>query len=307
MTVSKTQLKQLLEELLITEQPQKPTKYPDHKDAIEPWVKGMKTGTLTGKPFSSHTVKNYLRYVQYFVNTYGCISYDNLVTEFSNTPIALFGRKDKFYRAIICFSKFLIRENSLDEAFLEKVKGIKPKRHRPPKRQTLTEAELNTLYAVCENEAQELIIRLLASTGIRASEFCDLRIEDVDMTTRILTVQVGKGGKQRRVGLNDEVINLLQEHLTSREDKQAEDYLFLNRFGEKMDRSGLLNRLRRLGKKAGIQVSPHALRRAFVTINANKGRSLVMLQIACGHADIKTTRSYCQTSEDEVIQAMQLW
>ena len=32
-----------------------------------------------------------------------------------------------------------------------------------------------------------------------------------------------------------------------------------------------------------------------------------MLQIACGHSDIKTTRSYCQTSEDEVIQAMKTW
>jgi site-specific recombinase XerD len=49
------------------------------------------------------------------------------------------------------------------------------------------------------------------------------------------------------------------------------------------------------------------MRPAFVTINANKGRSLVMLQMACGHADIKTTRDYCRTSEQEMDKAMQEW
>jgi site-specific recombinase XerD len=49
------------------------------------------------------------------------------------------------------------------------------------------------------------------------------------------------------------------------------------------------------------------MRPAFVTINANKGRSLVMLQMACGHADIKTTRDYCRTSEQEMVKAMQEW
>jgi hypothetical protein len=39
----------------------------------------------------------------------------------------------------------------------------------------------------------------------------------------------------------------------------------------------------------------------------NNGRQLVHLQIACGHADITTTRSYCQTSQDEVLEAMRGW
>jgi integrase len=66
-------------------------------------------------------------------------------------------------------------------------------------------------------------------------------------------------------------------------------------------------RLEKLALKTGIPVTPHALRRAFVTINAYKGRPLPMLQIACGHSDITTTRSYCMTSEDETIEAMQNW
>jgi integrase len=77
--------------------------------------------------------------------------------------------------------------------------------------------------------------------------------------------------------------------------------------GRSVERYGARTRLEKLGQRIGIPVTPHALRRAFVTLNANKGRPLVMLQIACGHSDIATTRSYCLTSEDEAIQAMQGW
>jgi site-specific recombinase XerD len=74
-----------------------------------------------------------------------------------------------------------------------------------------------------------------------------------------------------------------------------------------MRKDGVYQRVRRIGDKAGVQTASHALRRAFVTLNANKGRSLVMLQMACGHADIKTTRDYCRTSEQELIEAMKGW
>jgi len=89
--------------------------------------------------------------------------------------------------------------------------------------------------------------------------------------------------------------------------REPQAFVFLNKLGQPMTRDGLLNRIRRLGKKLNIDVSPHALRRAFVTINANKGRSLVMLQMACGHSDIKTTRSYCKTTEEEMIREMKNW
>jgi integrase len=69
----------------------------------------------------------------------------------------------------------------------------------------------------------------------------------------------------------------------------------------------IYNRLKRLGKEAGVTVSPHALRRCFVTLNANKGRPLQMLKHACGHSDIKTTMGYCMTTEQEVIEAMKEW
>ena len=100
---------------------------------------------------------------------------------------------------------------------------------------------------------------------------------------------------------------LISQHLSKRKAYKDGDWLLQDIKGNKMERYGLRDRLERIGKKTGVKVTAHALRRAFVTINSNKGRPLVMLQMACGHADIQTTRSYCMTSEQEVIDAMKEW
>ncbi len=122
-----------------------------------------------------------------------------------------------------------------------------------------------------------------------------------------MTVRLGKGNKTRRVGLTPYVIEVIQGFLVNQKNKKSSDFLLLDKNGKRMSRNGLYQRLERIGEKAGVEVSPHALRRAFVTINANAGRPLQMLQRACGHSDIKTTMAYCRTSEQEVIDAMKDW
>ncbi|MEB3244891.1 MAG: site-specific integrase [Vampirovibrionales bacterium] len=163
------------------------------------------------------------------------------------------------------------------------------------------------MLSVCQSPLDRALLTLLASTGLRASECCQLRVSDIDFQDRCLRVRLAKGGKTRRVGLPDRVIEAVQVWLESHPDPSPEAWLFRNRLGESLDRHGLYKRLERLGKMAGVKVSPHALRRAFVTINAGKGRPLVYLQKACGHSDIKTTMGYCLTTEAETVEAMKHW
>jgi integrase len=85
------------------------------------------------------------------------------------------------------------------------------------------------------------------------------------------------------------------------------DSFFVSAEGNSLDNDQISKRFQRFSKRLGFTVTPHSLRRAFVTINAGKGKPIVHLQIACGHADINTTRAYCQTSENEVIEAMKNW
>jgi site-specific recombinase XerD len=302
------ELKRLLKKLLAEEEEESlHPKYPQHREAIEPWKRAMASGTLSGKVFSPHTVKNYARYVDEYLAKYPQLTFDDFQTELELTPAESFGRRDKYFKAILCFARFLIREESLSQLFVDKAIAIQPKRHIPAKQASVNEEQLQQLLTASTNPLNRLIIHLLSSTGLRAAEFCALKYQDVNLAEGYLTVQRGKGGKRRRVGLPPSVHQLLTVHMNTLANQNPEASLFINILGQPMTRDGLLNRIRKLGQKIGISVSPHALRRAFVTINANKGRSLVMLQMACGHSDIKTTRSYCKTSEDEMIQAMKEW
>lgn len=128
---------------------------------------------------------------------------------------------------------------------------------------------------------------------------------DINLKQGTLLVRCGKGGKTRRVGLSEPLRGLLSRHQNS--EGVDSKRVFSDRGGQPLTRNGLYQRVERIGKVVGVKVSPHALRRAFVTINANKGRPLQMLQMACGHSDITTTRSYCMTAEQEVIDAMKEW
>ena len=299
-------LKQLLAELDDSPESTEPARYPEHHQAIKHWTEAMASGTLTGKPFSHHTVANYARYVVEHLEKHPNLSFESLSHELQETPASMFGRKDKYFKAMICFGKFLIRYNSLPPRFLEQANEIKPKRHLPPSQAVINEKQLEAILTV-SNDYQRLIISFLISTGLRASEFCYLNTKDLDFEQGIVTVRCGKGGKRRRVGLAEDLCHQVQEYLATRKNLNPDSPIWIDLYGNRITRDGLIHRFKRIGRLAGIHFSPHMLRRAFVTINANKGRSLVMLQMACGHADIKTTRSYCKTTEDEMIQAMKDW
>lgn len=278
-----------------------------HAEHLPLWIQAMERGTLTGKVYSSTTIRTYAYYTKTFFAKHKTLSLKTLELELSKIPAQQFAKREKIYKGLLCLSKWLIRQGALDKTFSHDIKRLEPKRHLPPKRHTVSAEAIEKLIAACSNLSEEAILTLLAHTGLRASELCALKVEDIDMPNRILTVKLGKGNKTRRVGLNEAAHKVLGRYLEEREAGKATESLFLNLVGKPMDKNGLYQRLERIGKLAGVKVSPHSLRRAFVTINANAGRPLQMLQMACGHSDIKTTMGYCRTSEQEMITAMKEW
>lgn len=125
---------------------------------------------------------------------YGHISYDMLRDELGAIPIEQFSTKRFIYAATVCFAKYLIGENLMDKSFLEKAKKLKPKRHLPPKRLTVKEADLIRLINTCKRPLDRLIVILLASTGLRATEACSLKIGDLDFEEDKIMVRIGKPG-----------------------------------------------------------------------------------------------------------------
>jgi integrase/recombinase XerD len=279
----------------------------DHKRFVKGWLKAMAVGVMSGRSFSPLTIDYYKSFVEDYLSKHNQMSIKGFRKELLSIPGESFAKRSKFYKALVCFAKYLIQEKALEEGFLEEVKNFLPKRHQPPKQPTVTEDDLEKLLAACKTTQARMTVMLLACTGLRASEACALLVEDLDLINGSLTVQVGKGGKRRVIGLNDALRDVLDLYLKESDKLGKAGHLLTNKDGEPQTRHGLGRRIEQIGQRVGIHVTPHALRRAFVTINANKGRPLQMLQRACGHSDIKTTMSYCRTSEQEVIDAMKGW
>jgi len=60
--------------------------------------------------------------------------------------------------------------------------------------------------------------------------------------------------------------------------------------------------LLRIGKKAGIHLSPHALRRTFATLSLQNGMDIVSLQTLLGHSSLETTRRYIQWLDSDLLE-----
>jgi integrase len=276
-------------------------------DYLSYWENAMRCGLIGGRPFSESTINMYLYYAKWFLKQYEVISVPTLKLDLLNIAPEHFAKRLKLYQALISLAKILIEERVLDSTYIEEVKTLKLKRHKPPKRTTVSEEGIETLIAHCDKPMNRVLVILLSNAGLRVSEVAHLKHGDIDLENRVLTIQLAKWGKTPRVGITERLLTVLSTYLSSVPIKNPKTPLFLKQNGKPMDRYGIAIRLETLAHKSGIPVTPHALRRAFVTINAHKGRPLPMLQIACGHSDITTTRSYCMTSEDETIEAMQNW
>jgi integrase/recombinase XerD len=61
-----------------------------------------------------------------------------------------------------------------------------------------------------------LMMQTLLETGTRVSEFTALRVEDVSLTERVVTIEDGKGGKRREIPIRAELARLLALHTGKR-------------------------------------------------------------------------------------------
>lgn len=277
-----------------------------HLDYLSIWEDAMRFGLMDGRPYSEISIETYIYYARWFLEHYHVISLETLKKALLAIPTEHFAKRLKMYQAVTSLAKILIQEKALDPAYLAESKKFRPRRHLPERKITVDQKGLDKLIEACQNPLEELLVILLSQTGLRVSEAANLKLEDINYEEKFLTVTLAKWGKTRRVGLSSKVIEAIHAYLAYRP-KVEEEWLLINRNGNRMNRFGIRNRLDRIGDRVDVKVTPHALRRAFVTLNANKGRPLVMLQIACGHNDIATTRSYCMTTEDETIEAMRAW
>src|SRR3989338_1335517 len=138
------------------------------------------------------------------------------------------------------------------------------------------------------------ILEMFFSTGLRISELCNLKIDEINLKRGEFSVR-GKGGKIRVVFLSDRAKSALANYL-EKKGGVADEKLF------PMTPRSIQRMIKKYAIKAGIakKVTPHVLRHAFATDLLQNGADLRSVQVMLGHANISTTQIYTHFTDKQL-------
>ncbi len=200
-------------------------------------------------------------------------------------------------RAVRTLLRFFHSENYITTAVVFKLPPIAEKRLP-----CLTAEDVKKLIDACRTPRDRALVLLMVDTGLRRAELCALNWEDVDISSGLVRVVRGKGGKARSVVVGVATRRALLAYRRTVAAESAKP-LFQTDDGSRFTFNGLRSLLLRLGQRAGVQVSPHALRRTFATMSLRAGMNLLHLQGLLGHSTIEMTRRYVQMLDDDLVVA----
>ena len=143
------------------------------------------------------------------------------------------------------------------------------------------------------------LLEVLYGSGLRVSEACDLKMEDIVGDGELLRV-FGKGSKERIVPIGQSEGRALTRYLeASRESftrgNLSETHVFVTRLGRPFTRQGVFKIIKERAAAVGIapdRISPHVLRHCFASHMLAHGADIRAIQELLGHADIGTTQIY---------------
>lgn len=142
-----------------------------------------------------------------------------------------------------------------------------------------------------EDQRDRLIIRTIYATGVRVSELCSIRIEDIDFADHTIRVK-GKGGKIRVVFSDDETLADIRAYIGER----TSGPLFPGQQGKCIS-PRTVQHIFKLYAPPGI--TPHKIRHSYASELYRRSRNLRVVQENLGHTSIKTTEIYLHTDLDE--------
>jgi len=179
----------------------------------------------------------------------------------------------------------------------EPIKIGRPKKPKRILKNVLSESEISRLIQSTKNIREKAIVCVLAYTGIRNLEICNLKLEDVNLGDNTITVRGGKNKKDRVVNNSAECTNVLLKYLKDFPVENS-DYFFKTLVKKNPITTGDVRKtIRVVAKRAKIdkKVFPHLLRHSLATNLLNRGASLIMIKNQLGHVFIESTMIYVQS------------
>jgi site-specific recombinase XerD len=228
------------------------------------------------------------------------------------------------FSALRTFYKFLVRHGAVELSPIRSLALPKPARRLP---KYLTVDQMKDLFAapvkLLEGQRQRkgpgrpisaavclrdvAVLETIYSCGLRVSELCGLRADDIDRGEQIVRVR-GKGKKERLVPVGRPALQAVQNYWdTMKQPPSGQSPVF---FAETKKRAPLqpvqlARRLKQYLLIAGLDpgLTPHKLRHSYATHLLDAGADLRSVQELLGHAHLVTTQVYTHVTTERLKKA----
>lgn len=142
-----------------------------------------------------------------------------------------------------------------------------------------------------------LILELLFATGMRISELCSLKTNQLDLHDYIIRIY-GKGSRERLIQIcNENVRQLIDKYIITMK-LEDNSFFFINRLHNRLSEQSVRYMINNYRKNAKIiqHITPHMFRHSFATLLLEEDVDIRYIQQMLGHSSITTTQIYTHTS-----------
>ena len=196
--------------------------------------------------------------------------------------------------------KFLIDENYIKNNISKSIRIPKVSKKLP---NHLTLDEMNSFFAktieMIDIPLRDLVvIDLLYSTGVRASECISILINDIDFHNNTIRIS-GKGDKERLVVFGDKTKTNILKYIDN-EIADSSKFLFPSKLKRKNSKNNYITSrtIYNIVKKYikfisnNEKLGPHSLRHSFATHLLQSGSDLMAIKDLLGHSSLGSTQIY---------------
>ncbi|OBR66716.1 hypothetical protein A7K91_00080 [Paenibacillus oryzae] len=176
--------------------------------------------------------------------------------------------------------------------------------------QVISKIQERKLFNCCELTTftglrDALLMSFLLDTGLRIGECMRIFAEEVDLQNRSASVRAesAKTRKARLVYFGSRTQELLVIYLAWHEQNGQAPNLFLNEYGQPLDKNWATRCISFIGKRAkiaGVRISPHTFRHTFATRYIKATGDPFSLRRLLGHSSMEMVNRYVNQDASDV-------
>jgi integrase/recombinase XerC len=302
----------------------------------DPWIAKFLAHLATDRGASVFTQRNYRQALTEFARWHldelkSPAAWDTLQRDDFRSYVRFLGRNDLSraatqlrFSALRTFYKFLIRHAVVETTPIKNLSLPKLEKRLP---RFLTRQQMEELLAapakliatqperkgpgrpisaeVCGRDVA--VLETIYSCGLRISELCGLRVEDIDFCEQVVRVR-GKGRKERLVPIGGPALEAVRNYWAQLLDPPTGPQPVFRADTSKAAPLSPLQLARRLKTYlvlAGLDpnLTPHKLRHSYATHLLDAGADLRSVQELLGHAHLATTQVYTHVTTERLKKA----